>query len=83
MTYNKPTTEELIYIDSIKSQKKYGRSEQEKMYSVYNRLFNERARPGGCGRCIAAKHKALMQVLQLEGGVPVAKAKRGRPKKVE
>lgn len=82
MTYNKPTTEELLYIDSIKSQKKYGRDEQIKMYSVYNRLFNDKARPGGCGRCLAEKHKALMEVLKREG-VPQPVVKRGRPKKEE
>ncbi len=80
MTYNKPTTEELLYIDSIKGQRRYGRDEQVKLYSVYNRLFNDNARPGGCGRCLAGKHKALLEVLKREG-VPKPVAKRGRPKK--
>ena len=80
MTYNKPTTEELLYIDSIKNQKQYGRGEQEKIYAVYNRLYNQNARPGGCGRCLAEKHKALMYVLEREG-VPQPVVKRGRPKK--
>ena len=78
--YNLPTQEELIYIDSIKSQKKFGRDDQVKMYSIYNRLFNEKARPGGCGRCLAEKHKALMYVLN-ENPIEPIKVKRGRPKK--
>ena len=83
MNYNTPTEEELIYMGSIRHQKRYGGNDRNVMYGVFNRLFNANRRPTSCGSCLAEVHKALMYVLDTENSKPKPVVKRGRPKKTE
>ena len=66
MRYNKPTEEELTYLESIKNQKQYGSADRDKLYKVYNRIFNTNKRPTACGRCLATTHRELMTILNNE-----------------
>ncbi len=66
MTYNKPTEEEMEYLASIKTQRQYGQDDRNKLYNVYNRLFNANKRPTSCGRCLANTHKELMLIYNRE-----------------
>jgi hypothetical protein len=59
---NKPTPEELVYLASIRTMKRYGNNDRAVMYGVYNRIFGTDKRPTSCGRCLSKTHKELMNV---------------------
>lgn len=59
---NKPTKDELIYLQSIERKKSYGGGDRQQMWDVYNRIFGTNERPTSCGSCVSKVHRRLMNV---------------------
>lgn len=66
MKYNKPTDQELVYLATIRTMKRYGKNDREVLYGTYNRIFGTNKRPTTCGQCIAQVHRDLVKVYNLE-----------------
>lgn len=59
---NKPTSEELVYLASIRKMKRYSPNDRVVLYGVYNRIFGTNKRPTSCGKCLGDTHRELMKV---------------------
>jgi hypothetical protein len=47
----------------------YSSIEQDKIYSLFNRVFSQKKTPNGCGACLRSTLSSLKKALQIAEGV--------------
>jgi hypothetical protein len=59
--------EDLLFMkDLIQSNKaSYSSIEQDQLYALFNRIFNQKKQPNGCSACLRATLTSLKKCLQI------------------
>ena len=58
--------DELEAIQTLMERYRYSHAELERIYDLYNRIFNTRKSPTSCGKCNANKLQALKRKYEEE-----------------